>query len=140
MALDLTEGKATFSNGVQETVINIENVIGSSGSNLISGFDVVNVIDGRTSNDPIIGLEGDDTLTGGSGADVFVFNTLASEGADNITDFELGTDTLELVGSTYAALTFIDTGSGTRVEWDNGSVELEGIAVASLTEDQFAFV
>ncbi len=106
----------------------------------MTGSAAHNLIDGLGGNDRIAGGAGNDTLTGGSGADVFVFNTLAADGADIVTDFELGIDTLELAGSTYADLTFFDTGSGTRVDWANGSVELENIALASLTEDQFSFV
>ncbi|KIC41891.1 hypothetical protein RA27_00255 [Ruegeria sp. ANG-R] len=97
-------------------------------------------VTGTSGNNILTSTEADEVFTGGGGADVFVFNALEAEGVDSITDFELGIDTIELEGSTYADLTFIDTGSSTRVEWNNGSVELDGIAVASLTEDQFLFV
>ncbi|MEW2918033.1 calcium-binding protein [Ruegeria sp. ANG10] len=127
--LELIEFADGTTLGLQE--IRDKSLLGGSGDDTIIGFSSDDVIDGGA---------GDDILTGGAGTDVFVFNTLASEGADSINDFELGTDTLELAGTTYADLIFVDTGSGTRVEWNNGSVELEGITLASLTEDQFSFI
>ncbi|EEE37053.1 vcbs repeat domain protein [Rhodobacteraceae bacterium KLH11] len=98
-----------------------------------------NEILGTLGDDVLSSTEADEVLTGGAGADTFVFNALEAEGADHISDFELGVDTIEMAGTTYADLTFADTGTGTRVEWDNGSVELDNIDIASLTEDQFLF-
>ncbi|WP_170547149.1 calcium-binding protein [Ruegeria arenilitoris] len=106
-------------------------LLGGSGDDVILGF---------ASDDVISGGAGDDVLTGGAGADEFVFDASTSSGADRITDFELNTDTLTLGGSSYSDLTFVDTGSGTRIEWNTGSVELDGISVTSLTEDQFNFL
>ncbi|WP_302479622.1 calcium-binding protein, partial [Ruegeria arenilitoris] len=108
-----------------------KSLLGGSGDDTIVGF---------STDDVLSGGAGDDVLTGGAGADEFVFDTQTASGADRITDFELNSDQLHLAGSSYADLTFVDIGSGTRVEWDNGSVELDGIALASLTEDQFSFV
>lgn len=99
-----------------------------------------NEILGTNGENVLSSTEADEVFTGGAGADFFVFNALEAEGADRISDFELGIDTIEMVGNTYVDLTFVDTGSGALVEWDNGSVELDNIAVTSLTEDQFLFV
>lgn len=138
--LDLSQSQAVFTSGFTEQVLNFENIIAGSGNNVLIGSSASNEINGGAGNDRIEGLAGDDVLTGGTGTDVFVFNTVTDTGADIVTDFELNTDTLELAGVSYSDLTFVDTGSGTRVEWTNGSVELESIAAASLTEDQFSFV
>jgi Ca2+-binding RTX toxin-like protein len=46
-------------------------------------------------NDRIIGGAGHDTLTGGPGNDTFVFNS-PSEAIDTITDFDSGTDKIEI--------------------------------------------
>lgn len=139
-SLNLTLSNAVFASGFTEQVVNFENIVGGSGNNTLTGSNVANSISGGAGNDRIIGLSGDDTLTGDAGADVFVFNTLVAEGADTVTDFQLNTDKIELAGTTYAALNLVDTMDGTRVEWANGSVELEDIALATLTEDQFLFV
>ena len=62
------------------------------------------------------------------------------EGADTITDFELGIDVLTVQDAIYIDLTFVDTGSGTLVDWGTGSVEFTGVDIAALTEDNFSFV
>ena len=56
----------------------IENLIGTSGDDIITGNSLVN------------------TLTGGLGADTFVFETISGE-VDTITDFEHGVDTLKFI-------------------------------------------
>jgi Ca2+-binding RTX toxin-like protein len=78
-----------------DTLSGIENVIGSSGSdiligngvnNLLNGGDGNDNINGGDGNDTVIGGNGNDILTGGTGADTFIFNSL-SQGLDTITDF-----------------------------------------------------
>ncbi|WP_170419658.1 DUF4214 domain-containing protein [Ruegeria atlantica] len=115
-------------------------VYGDHGSDFLHGGSGNDNLHGDDGDDGLFGGSGDDVLTGGSGADEFIFHASVSQGADRITDFELGVDLIELRGATFADLTFVDTGSGTRVEWTNGSVELDGINTASLTEDQFTFL
>ena len=73
------------------------------------------MITGNTASNQLLGLDGDDTmtgggandtLTGGNGADHFVFVSAVS-GIDTITDFASGIDDLEFVGllrSTFAYL------------------------------------
>ena len=72
-------------NSPQDTLSNIENIIGSRYDDVITGNAGVNTIKGGFGND---------TLTGGGGSDKFV---LASrEGIDTITDFVIGEDYLVL--------------------------------------------
>ncbi|MFG5379674.1 calcium-binding protein [Yoonia sp. R2-816] len=123
--IEFADGTVLDLEGIRE-----KSLIGGSGNDIIIGFSSDDVIDGGAGND---------VLTGGGGADEFVFNAQVASGTDQITDFELNLDKLKMVGITFSALTFVDTGSGTRLEWNNGSVELEEIAVASLTGDQFSF-
>jgi serralysin len=52
-------------------------------------------------NDVITGFQGDDTLTGGPDADIFVFR--AGDGNDLITDLEVGVDALVLKDVTIDA-------------------------------------
>ena len=55
----------------------------------------------------IIGSGGTDLLTGGAGADIFVFNTapsFLSRGGSTITDFTSGTDHIALSKAMMAAL------------------------------------
>ena len=76
----------------------IENAIGGSGNDAISGNDAANVLSGGDGADTIAGGRGYDQMTGGAGADVFAFS-IGDGGSlphDVITDFQVGTDKLLL--------------------------------------------
>ncbi|MGV0106963.1 calcium-binding protein [Nostoc sp. DSM 114160] len=70
-----------------DTLVSIENLIGTAGNDTIVGNDANNVLSGGAGNDFIVGGYGSDVLTGGAGADKFVFNS-KFEGIDIIKDFE----------------------------------------------------
>uniref|UniRef100_UPI0039BD16FD Ig-like domain-containing protein n=1 Tax=Limnohabitans sp. TaxID=1907725 RepID=UPI0039BD16FD len=53
----------------QDTLTNIENVLGGYGNDSIVGSSVANELDGAAGNDTLNGGDGNDTLTGGSGND-----------------------------------------------------------------------
>jgi len=53
-----------------DTIKNVENVIGSSGNDIINGDSLDNILDGSAGDDTLYGAGGDDTLEGGTG-----FNT-----------------------------------------------------------------
>jgi Ca2+-binding RTX toxin-like protein len=53
----------------QDKLMNIENVLGGYGNDLIVGSSIANELDGGEGNDSLDGGNGDDTLTGGSGND-----------------------------------------------------------------------
>ncbi len=99
----LTIDGATASGGDAQgdTLINIENIIGSNFADEISGDDNNNIIDGRAGDDvlnggggsdSIDGNQGNDLLNGGSGNDVFFFyrggglDTISQETINNSTD------------------------------------------------------
>ena len=86
------------------------------------------MMDGGGGNDTLNGGAGDDVihagtgadrLTGGTGADTFVF--VADEGADRITDFELGVDRIDLSdwGMIYhiSALSIQSHGNGATIRF-----------------------
>jgi Ca2+-binding RTX toxin-like protein len=87
------QGGAGHANG--DKLTSIENVTGSSFSDLLSGDAGVNVLDGADGHDTLIGGNGSDTMTGGGGSDVFVWlDTIV--GKDTITDFDSGLDVLDI--------------------------------------------
>lgn len=89
---------ATVTVGVvaEDQIANIENVIGGSKGDTITGDALANRIDGRG---------GSDILAGGDGRDFFVFSTAPSAGnIDHITDYNAAADTIELAQSVFAAL------------------------------------
>ena len=81
--IDLSKGTESDANG-HDTLISVENVVGTSFADTIVGNQKDNVI---------VGGGGADTLTGGAGNNTFVLRGL-SEGGDTITDFKTGQDTL----------------------------------------------
>ena len=66
---------------------------------LITGTAGKDTLKGTAGADTIIGGLGNDLLTGGNGADTFVFSK--GDGADTITDFQLGLDRLSISSGTY---------------------------------------
>ncbi|WP_198053006.1 VCBS domain-containing protein, partial [Cupriavidus taiwanensis] len=69
------------------------------GDDIIAGGNGRDTVYGEGGNDTIAGGGGGDTLRGGSGRDTFVYNAVADStaaGMDVITDFQRGTDRLDL--------------------------------------------
>ncbi len=135
-----------------ETIRNIENLVGGSGDNTLSGDDNANVLvcsnagtvynpfgantgsndvlNGRGGNDTLVGGDGNDLLTGGSGADTFVFNAPPTnvQAVDTITDFNATEgDKIDLHYSIWGAAitaTFIGEAAFTGVM---GQVRVTGV-------------
>ena len=112
--LNTTSAQNTGGAGT-DTIINIENVAGGSGSDTLTGNSGNNVINGRegddnlsggAGNDTIYGGLGKDVLTGGAGKDIFVFDSLPnkSTNVDKITDFNPIHDTIWLDNSVFTKL------------------------------------
>jgi Ca2+-binding RTX toxin-like protein len=93
----------------------IENAIGGSGNDLITGNSARNVLTGGSGNDTLRGGAGNDylrgglgndTLTGGSGNDYFVFNTKpnSSTNHDTVTDYHLTQDAILIENAVFTKL------------------------------------
>ena len=99
VTVDLALAGAQQTGAGSDTLVGIENVIGSSYDDLLFGSAGANTLQGGSGRDILIagagndrldGGAGADTLHGGGGADRFVYTTLAASGADQpdrITDF-----------------------------------------------------
>ncbi|MFJ1469177.1 DUF4347 domain-containing protein [Massilia orientalis] len=89
-----------------DTVVNIENLIGSDYNDTLSGNAGVNVIHGGEGSDVLNGMGGNDVLFGGAGSDVFVFTTALSATANvvRIEDFSKGEDKLRLENAIFTKL------------------------------------
>jgi Ca2+-binding RTX toxin-like protein len=90
----------TVTNG--DTIRSIENFIGGSGNDTITGDNNANQLTGGAGNDVITGGTGADVLTGGSGTDTFIYTATNQSGIgaalrDLITDFAAG-DKLNFAG------------------------------------------
>jgi len=84
---------------------------GGSGYDVLIGGVGSDTIEGNGGNDRLAGRAGDDILTGGKGADTFVFGTSynirsSADDKDRITDFEDGTDKIDLskFGTDFSAV------------------------------------
>ncbi|SFL19069.1 Hemolysin-type calcium-binding repeat-containing protein [Pseudovibrio ascidiaceicola] len=118
-----TEYSAEITKTDSDRLYEIENVIGSDGDDIIKGDDERNILSGAG---------GDDNLTGGAGADTFVFT--ANSGKDTITDLDKA-DVLVFEGLTASerdALISSLSGSGNSLLIDSdNSVSWTGLDKSS---------
>ncbi len=137
-----------------------DNVFGGAGNDKIFGGDGNDEINGGAGNDEIFGggdddeitgAAGNDIMSGGGGVDTFFF--FADQGDDRITDYT-GADRLDIssfgvtdsMGSDQdwqdAATSVVTSGGGANVtiNWNGGgSLTIENIGIASLTDVDFVF-
>lgn len=139
-----------------DRVINIENVSGGAGDDILIGDGEDNLLDGDGGNDTLIGYlgndilngrSGDDRLFGGAGDDRFQFGR--SSGHDLVMDFVAGEDTEDVLEFRVPGLsTFSDVMAKTRQEVDKTvirisdkkSITLMGVKKRDLHQDDFAFM
>ena len=94
VTVNLATGSVKGNSEGKDTLVSIENVIGSNAADTLTGNGDANTLEGGN---------GSDILTGGAGADMFVFNSL--DAPDTVTDFVSGTDKLAFDDSTFDSLT-----------------------------------
>jgi Ca2+-binding RTX toxin-like protein len=88
VTVNLSQGSATGASIGVDTLVSIENLVGTAAVDTLIGNDRDNRLDGQG---------GADVLTGGAGRDVFVVGQ-----GDTVTDFASGEDTLELDRADFA--------------------------------------
>lgn len=79
-----------------------DSLYGGDGSDFLGGGAGADLVFGGAGDDRIRFYQTDDTVTGGDGADVFLF-TLPQAGSETVTDFASGTDHLRFTGAYVAA-------------------------------------
>jgi VCBS repeat-containing protein len=124
-------------------------IVGTPGGTLAGGTGK-QVLDGSLGQQTIIGSNGkdtlvggpDDILTGGNGADTFVFR--AGFGHNTITDFDFHIDVIQWAQGTFATIESVfshmasDGHGGTVITYDtNNSVTLLGVSPANLHASDF---
>ncbi|CAH0355663.1 Bifunctional hemolysin/adenylate cyclase [Sphingobium sp. CECT 9361] len=120
-----------------------DRITGGGGDDILYGGSDGDRLNGDGGNDRLVGGQGADQLFGGSGADVFVFApgdvSLAYGMRDQIYDFEVGIDQLDLSAFTGATVTLV-AGAYTRVKIDfdgdlktDALIQVETVDGAALT-------
>ncbi len=107
--------------GQNDTLLNIEGVIGSSFSDILKAGRNGSTLHGGAGGDALYGGVGDDTLYGGDGNDLFYIGV----GADKV-DGGAGNDTLHLIAGA-AGLT-----ADFRLVWGGGIATVNGAAVSGI--------
>ncbi|WP_338846767.1 calcium-binding protein [Massilia sp. W12] len=136
--INLGAGTALYTTkNVSNTLLNLENVVGGNGNDVIIGDAAVNKLEGGAGND---------NLTGGNAGDLFVFN--AASGQDVVVDFSsLQGDKIWLksglngsnITSAVNALTHISSSvNGAVIDLGGGhTITLTGVAANTLTVNDF---
>lgn len=96
---DLNTDVASFAGGGTEAITNIENIIGTTGDNIITGDGGVNVLSGHDGADTLLGNGGNDVLDGGKGNDTLLGgagdDTLIGGAGGDTFDGGTGSDTID---------------------------------------------
>ena len=144
------------STSASDTLANIENFIGGSGNDTITGDGSANVLSGGSGNDTINGaggndtLEGgagDDTLNGGAGSDTLVFKPgFGNDTINQFGDSSGNQDIVEFSTSLFASFSAVQAamaqqGADVVITVDaSNRITLKGVALGSLDSGDFRFV
>lgn len=134
------EGNDTIYGGSDADLVQVE-----AGADLLFGGAGGDTLIGGEGADELWGGAGNDILTGGGGADLFGF--VSGSGSDQITDFEVGIDLLDLSGTatdftSAASVTSAatDTSAGLQIALGGGAiVVLANLTVADIGSMDFVF-
>jgi Ca2+-binding RTX toxin-like protein len=99
--LSLQTAQDTLGGGL-DTLVRIEDLLGSSHADTLRGDATANRLDGGSGDDVLRGGGGSDELIGGAGFDRFVLTD--TSGADTFIDFELTLDRLEFEAAAFPLL------------------------------------
>jgi len=120
-----------------DSLLNIENIIGSMGSDILAGSGSANEIVGGDGRDTILGFGGDDTLDGGQGDDLLFVSdanfgrVIGGEGDDTLY-LDTTNSTLDLTFSGNASIDdieLLDMGN------NSNTLILNATAVTAITDD-----
>jgi len=141
--VNLSTGTATGGAG-NDTLINIENIIGSANADTLTGDANTNTLDGQGGNDVLDGGDGDDHLNGGWGSDTLYggagYDTLEGGGGNDILDGgtegkgkSSSSDTAKYATAASAVVVNLSTGTATG----GGGIDTL-ISIENITGSAFA--
>ena len=107
---------------------------GSAGHDTLLGALGNDTLLGEGGNDLLKGQKGNDVLTGGSGRDTFYFRK--GDGRDTITDFAVGTDTIEIGrgAARFRALELSQDGDDVLVAFANVVIRVEDVTLTAMDD------
>ena len=119
--------------------VNGGNITGGPGDDILTGRSGADRINGGSGDDVLLDGAGTDRMTGGAGADTFAF--VPDGQPDVVTDFQAGTDRLDLsslgVFSLGSELVILSRSSGAELRIGEEVIELRTADSASLTASDF---
>ena len=122
-------GKDTLDGGAGDDILK-----GGKGADTLAGGSGDDLLKGGGGRDTLEGGAGDDILIGGGGADTFV-QDFSQPGADTITDFKPGQDTINFSGlNDLADISVEEADGGTLISAGEGNT----LFVEGVTADQFS--
>lgn len=132
VVLDLNQGAYSTSGTVYGWYPATDNIVIAYGT-------VIEEARGGSGNDVIVGNAADNLLSGGAGADVFVFSE--GWGADVIADFEDGIDLLDFsaVAAGFDDLQIGDSGGSAVISLGGDMITLAGVSVSAVDQSDFVF-
>lgn len=116
--LGLVTAQLGGGDGVGDTLVGFENVLGSAFNDVLVGSTASNLLEGGAGADALLGGAGNDThagglgndtMSGGAGLDAFLFalpgdHGTGAAGRDRINDFAAGSDVIQVVGAAFGGL------------------------------------
>ncbi len=98
-------------------------ITGGNGNDKLYGNGGNDKLVGGKGNDYLYGGTGNDTLTGGAGSDTFAYK--GGEGVDVVSDYEVGKDTLQILGGDLKSTTVAKNKKDIVLQFSSGSVTLQ---------------
>ena len=134
ITITLNAGAGTASGDGTDSLINIENLVGSRFADSLTGDDSANAIAGGGQADTLSGGLGNDTLSGGEGGDI-LFGGLG----DDVFDGGVGTDTADFRATGDAVTVDMSAGGGSGTVTGQGTDTLSNIerVIGSSGNDTF---
>ena len=113
-----------------------DTLYGGEGDDVLDGGAQRDILKGGAGDDTLAGGAGDDVLTGQEGADTFV-QDFSQPGADRITDFNPGQDTINFTGlDNLANISVEEADGGTLINAGPGnSLFVQGVALDQFSVD-----
>ncbi|TNC74893.1 family 16 glycosylhydrolase [Rubellimicrobium roseum] len=140
-SIDLSLTTVQNTGSGMDTLLSIENALGGSGADMLSGSESANILLGDGGSDTLLGGGGDDNLSGGAGADDMDGgagndqvlgddgdDTLRLDAGDDTLDGGAGMDWMAVTGSTAAVIDLARTGGQATGYGTDTLLDLENVS------------